>query len=274
MSVLDSAAAIRRATAAIGTEDGMGACLANVYKWFGSVQSIGPGSGHFGAAIDGWNYATQRSTNIASAPAGVPVYFGIDTPRTDGNAKAGDVGLSIGGGRGIFTDSPTGRPGVMTFGARAAQVRRNMLGWSGDFLGHDTTAGLAARNQTAPAVAVPTSGGESDMFMFEHKERGQALGGAGFFHPLNQEEAPWAGAISSVHIVCVNARHFDLIRAMCLNGDWAGIGTVQDGFKGLNDRATNVEGLIARGDGKDGGLRGQLALVLTKLAALTGKPGA
>lgn len=218
MTVLDSAAAIRSATHAIGTDDGMGACLANVYRWFGSVQSTGPGSGHFSAAINGWEYATQRNTNMASAPAGVPVYFGVDTPRTDRNADKGDVGLSIGGGRGIFTDSPTGRPGVMTFTARAAQVRRNMLGWTGDFLGHDTTAGQAAISQTAPAVAVPTSGGENDMILFEHAKRGQALGGAGYFHPLSPEEAPWAGAISSAHIVCINERHFDLIKTMCTSG--------------------------------------------------------
>lgn len=273
MTVLDSAAAVRRATAAIGTEDGAGACLANVYRWFGSVQSIGPGAGRFAAAINGWEYATQRNTNMASAPAGVPVYFGVDTPRTDRNADKGDVGLSIGGGRGIFTDSPSGRPGVMTFGARAAQVRRNMLGWSGDFLGHDTTAGQAATAQTAPAVAVPTSGGENDMILFEHAKRGQALGGAGFFHPLTQEESPWAGAISSAHIVCINERHFDLIKAMCTQGSTpVDRDEIAKAVWGFGVKAEN--GVQAAGNrlaGADLG-RNMAPTVLSKIvAALTGK---
>jgi hypothetical protein len=56
------------------------------------------------------------------------------------------------------------------------------------------------------------------MILFEHAKRGQALGGAGYFHPLTPEEAPWAGAISSTHIVCINERHFDLIKSMCTQG--------------------------------------------------------
>ncbi|MCM3521788.1 hypothetical protein [Curtobacterium sp. P97] len=71
----------------------------------------------------------------------------------------------------------------------------------------------------APAPTIePSLLGEHDMILFEHAKRGQALGGAGFFHPLTPEEAPWAGAISSTHIVCVNERHFDLIKAMCTQG--------------------------------------------------------
>lgn len=142
--LLDSAQATGRAHNAIGTDDGAGACLANTYEWFGgpSWSSVGPGAGKFGRAIDAWDYAAKRHPDIMGAPAGVPVYFGTDTPRTDANAKAGDVGLSLGNGFGIFTDSPSGRPGVMSFAARAAQVRRNMLGWTEDFLGHDTSAGV------------------------------------------------------------------------------------------------------------------------------------
>jgi hypothetical protein len=146
VSVLDSAAAVLRARAAIGRPDGAGMCLANNYAWWGSVQSIGPGAGHFARAIDGWNYATERHADMLTAPAGVPVYFGVSPTRHDKNAAAGDIGLSLGNGYGIFTDSPNGTPGVMSFRARAAQIARPMLGWTEDFLGHDTTAGVQYAN--------------------------------------------------------------------------------------------------------------------------------
>jgi hypothetical protein len=142
MAVLDSAAAVQRARAAMGKPDGAGMCLANNYAWWGSVQSIGPGAGHYARAIDGWNYATKRHADMLTAPAGVPVYFGVSPTRTDKNAGAGDIGLSLGNGYGIFTDSPNGTPGIMSFRARSLQIARPMLGWTEDFLGHDTTAGV------------------------------------------------------------------------------------------------------------------------------------
>lgn len=142
MSILDSAAAVLRARDAMGKPDGAGMCLANNYAWWGSVPSIGPGSGQFARAIDGWNFATKRHADIHTAPAGVPVWFGPSPTRTDKNAGAGDVGLSLGNGFGIFTDSPNGTPGIMSFDARGYQIGRPALGWTEDFLGHDTTAGV------------------------------------------------------------------------------------------------------------------------------------
>lgn len=155
--ILDSAAAIRSATAQIGGQDGAGQCLANVYRWFGSVQSIGPGHGDYGEAIKGWDYAPDKHPGDLNPPAGVPVFFDrVTAPRWPGdhNMQAGDIGLSIGGGRAIFTDSPTGNTGVMTLRARAAQIGRRYLGWTGSFLGHQTTAGNAFGKPTPPAVIV------------------------------------------------------------------------------------------------------------------------
>lgn len=155
--ILDSAAAVARATAQIGGPDGAGMCLANVYRWFGSVQSIGPGAGHYGVAIAGWDYAPDKHVGDYSPPAGVPVFFDRVTAARwpgDHNMQAGDIGLSIGGGRAIFTDSPTGNTGVMTLRARAAQIGRRYLGWTGSFLGHETTAGNAFGKPTPPAVIV------------------------------------------------------------------------------------------------------------------------
>lgn len=158
MSVLDSAAAVARATAQIGQPDGAGACLANVYKWFGSVPSIGPGSGQYDWAIKAWDFSDRRHPNDYAPPAGVAVLYGpVGAPRWAGdrNYPCGDIGLSIGGGLAIFTDSPTGNTGVMSIGARGAQIGRPYLGWVEDFLGHETSAGVAyATPGTTPTVVV------------------------------------------------------------------------------------------------------------------------
>lgn len=140
----------------MGKPDGAGACLANNWQWWGSVQSIGPGAGKYDTAIQGWNFATKRHADMMTAPAGVPVWFGVSPTRHDKNAAAGDVGLSLGNGYGIFTDSPNGTPGVMSFRARGLQIARPMLGWTEDFLGHETTAGVqyAASGVENPPVLI------------------------------------------------------------------------------------------------------------------------
>lgn len=142
--VLDSEAAIKRALAQVGKADGAGACLANVYKWFGSVQSVGRGAGDYDWAIKGWNYSDYRHEGDWNPPPGVPVYFGTKvTWRTDRNVPCGDVGLSIGGGRAIFTDGPSGNTEIMTLAARAKEIDRNYLGWTSDFLGHPVSGALS-----------------------------------------------------------------------------------------------------------------------------------
>lgn len=149
--VLDSEAAIRRALARVGKADGAGACLANVYQDFGGPawSSTGRGAGDFGRAIDGWNYADYKHAGDWNPPPGVPVYFGVDTPRTDHNASAGDVVMSLGGGRCVATDGPrTGNSEVMTLAARAQQVRRNYLGWSADFLGYPVSGAVSYIQQS------------------------------------------------------------------------------------------------------------------------------
>lgn len=152
--ILDSAAAIARGRAAMGRPDGAGMCLANNYAWWGSVQSIGPGAGQYDVALKGWTFAVKRHAGDWNPPAGVPVWFGVSPTRRDKNAAAGDVGLSLGNGYAIFTDSPNGTPGIMTLRARGAQIARPYLGWTEDFLGHDTQAGLQWAASRTPAVAV------------------------------------------------------------------------------------------------------------------------
>lgn len=142
--VLSSEAAIQRALAQVGHADGAGACLANVYKWFGSVQSVGRGAGDYDWAIKGWKYADYRHPGDWNPPPGVPVYFGDQvTWRTDKNVPAGDVVLSIGGGRVVATDGPSGNTEIMTISARRTEVDRNYLGWTADFLGHPVSGALS-----------------------------------------------------------------------------------------------------------------------------------
>lgn len=142
--VLSSEAAIKRALAQVGHADGAGACLANVYAWFGSVPSIGRGAGDYDWAIKGWKYADYRHAGDWNPPPGVPVYFGDQVSwRTDRNVPAGDVVLSIGGGRVVCTDGPSGNTEIMTISARRTEVDRNYLGWTADFLGHPVSGALS-----------------------------------------------------------------------------------------------------------------------------------
>ncbi len=163
--ILDSAAAIQRARDQVGKPDGSGACLANVYKWFGGPawSSTGPGAGQYNWAIKVWTFAQHKHPGDYYPPAGVPVLYGpVGSPRWRGDANypCGDIGLSIGGGFAVFTDSPTGNTGIMSISARASQIGRPYLGWTEDLMGYDTTAGQAARApQPAPTpvvVVVPT----------------------------------------------------------------------------------------------------------------------
>lgn len=153
--VVDSAASIERAKVHLGQAIyPQGRCLANVYLWMlNGRSSTGPGAGKFATAMDGWNYAERKHAGDLNAPAGVAVYFGPSPTRTDKNKNAGDVGLSIGGGLGIFTDANGARVGIMSFQARAIQTQRPYLGWTEDFLGYDTSAA----NGLVPPV-VTTSG--------------------------------------------------------------------------------------------------------------------
>lgn len=180
MVTLSAFAATRKALAAVGGSNVPGYCLAWVYSVFGSVQSIGPGAGHFSTALDGWNYAQLKHLNDYSPPAGVPVYFGVSPTRTDRNKRAGDVTVSLGGGRVAATDYPYGgRIGTLTIAQRAAQTQRPYLGWTGDFLGHliaythptgTITAGTGITTVLPTAALNPI--GDSDMFVLENTSRG------------------------------------------------------------------------------------------------------
>ena len=156
MATLSGAAAIAWMRAHRTNVPGM--CLNTCWQAYGSHNSIGPHAGQYPDAMSGWNYAQRRHVGDATPPPGVPVWFGVSPTRTDANARAGDVVISLGGGRVIGTDvGGAGRIGETTIAARAAAISRPFLGWTEDFLGYDidsaATAALDASKLT-PATPV------------------------------------------------------------------------------------------------------------------------
>ena len=134
MTDLDASAGAAHYAAQTTNVPGM--CLNEVWKAYGSHNSIGPHAGQYPTALSGWNYATQKHTD-ANPPYGAPVYFGISPTRTDKNKAAGDVCISLGGGLLRCSDGGgSGRMATMTIAARAKQIARPYLGWTSDFLGY------------------------------------------------------------------------------------------------------------------------------------------
>nr|WP_274635524.1 hypothetical protein [Microbacterium bovistercoris] len=79
-------------------------------------------------ALQAWNLSEGKHRGDRNPPPGVPVWFGRRT--SDGN-MAGDVVISLGGGRVVATDQPTwGKVGTTTIAGRQALIGREYLGWS------------------------------------------------------------------------------------------------------------------------------------------------
>lgn len=120
-----------------------GYCLLTVwlaYKAHGAYSAI-----TYPTAYSAWQ-ATRRRHSDRTPPAGVPVWFG---KRPD--SAAGDVVISLGGGRVIATDYPTwGRIGECTIDQRQAQINRPYLGWSEDFLGNTIAHSGAEQEDDMP----------------------------------------------------------------------------------------------------------------------------
>lgn len=139
MADIDALAGARRYAAQTTNVPGM--CLNEVWKAYGSHNSIGPHAGQYPTAYTGWLYATQRHTD-AFPPVGAPVFFGPSPTRTDRNKNAGDVCICIGydgAGNAIIRCSDgggAGRMASMTIGARGRQIARPYLGYTTDFLGY------------------------------------------------------------------------------------------------------------------------------------------
>lgn len=119
------------------------ACLYHTWEAYGFPNTVGKSPGRsFATAMDSYNYTTRRHAGDWNPPVGVPVWFGVSPSRTDINKYAGDVGISVGGGKAVFTDfADSGGVhntyvGVMTLQDRAREIDRPYLGWTEDFGGN------------------------------------------------------------------------------------------------------------------------------------------
>jgi hypothetical protein len=145
MGNLDGLAGVARMKSWSTYKTGM--CLEAVWKALGSVPSIGPHAGRYGAAINAWNYGTKNHPNdLAGAPAGAPGYL------TAGRNGFGHVFLFAGRGQIVSTDTPSGgRVGITTVEALCKAWGRTYLGYGLEFCGHDIVNTGATYGGTTPA---------------------------------------------------------------------------------------------------------------------------
>ncbi|WP_205829310.1 hypothetical protein [Microbacterium sp. B19(2022)] len=116
-----AAAAWLRAQGALAHD---GACLHYVWQAY-KAQGASTGR-HAGTALEAWNKTERRHPGDRNPPVGVPVWFGAKA-----GSAAGDVVISLGGGKVVATDYPRyGVVGVCTIAQRQAQIGRPYLGWS------------------------------------------------------------------------------------------------------------------------------------------------
>lgn len=79
-----------------------------------------------GTATEAWNLSQGKHPGDRNPPAGVPVFWG---PKA--GSAAGDVVISLGGGRVACTDYPNyGQVGIATIDQRERQIGRPYLGWA------------------------------------------------------------------------------------------------------------------------------------------------
>lgn len=79
-----------------------------------------------GTAYECWNKSLGKHPGDRNPPAGVPVFWG---PKA--GSSAGDVVISLGGGRVACTDYPNyGQVGIATIAERERQIGRPYLGWA------------------------------------------------------------------------------------------------------------------------------------------------
>lgn len=77
-------------------------------------------------AYDAWLKSSGKHEGDRNPPAGVPVFWG---PKS--GSSAGDVVISLGGGRVVATDYPVyGQVNITTIDARERQIGRPYLGWT------------------------------------------------------------------------------------------------------------------------------------------------
>lgn len=120
--IVDGVAAARTLLSYSGIRGGY--CLFYVWQ---AYKAHGASTGRSApTATEAWNRSDRRHPGDRNPPPGVPVFWG---PKSSSNA--GDVVISLGGGRVAATDWPRyGVTGVCTIDERERQIGRPYLGWA------------------------------------------------------------------------------------------------------------------------------------------------
>lgn len=106
-----------------------GMCLYYVWQAYKAEGAVANGT--YPTALAGWNGSPGKHEGDRNPPAGVPVWFGAKA-----GSSAGDVVISLGGGRVVATDFPRyGVVGITTIDERQRQIGRPYLGWTETILG-------------------------------------------------------------------------------------------------------------------------------------------
>lgn len=186
-------------------------------------------------AYVGWQNSDDKHPGDRNPPPGVPVWWG---PKA--SSSAGDVVISLGGGRVVATDWPhNGVIGITTIDARQRQIGRPYLGWTGDILGADIAYSTPAGGGSTPAPTTPkewdematraevksavlealASRPDAKIVSFSGEDRnGIYLAAPGHWHQFTAEE--WKqfsdhGLRSGIgDLIPVNARDFDVLKAI------------------------------------------------------------
>jgi len=174
VAVIDGLGMVARARAFVGRHIvPQGMCLNFVWQRAGGLASIGASVRRMGTAFQSWQATPEHDRHHGDwdAPIGSVIHYGPSPTRTDRNKNAGDIGISIGGGYGIFTDAAGqgARVGIMSLRARAAQIGRPYLGWASSLGGHTIRlATTATAGEIREAIANAPTAQEQEYPMSGH----------------------------------------------------------------------------------------------------------
>lgn len=116
-------------------------------------------------AYDAWRKSSGKHPGDRNPPAGVPVFWG---PKP--GSAAGDVVISLGGGRVVATDYPVyGQVNITTIAARERQIGRPYLGWTERIF--DVPISFKANSGGSSSVSQDTKNRQSWL----NKSRGEKL---------------------------------------------------------------------------------------------------
>lgn len=245
-----------------------GYCLYYVWLAYAAVgASTGRGAG---TALEGWKKSDGKHEGDRNPPAGVPVWFGAK-PSSD----AGDVVISLGGGRVACTDWPRyGVVGTCTIDERQAQIGRPYLGWTErifdqpiDYANAPAPAGggnatpipkewdeMATKQEIKDALNEVLAGSKpNDRFLISYASSGPrngiVLAGMGYWHPLSGEKWEHFNWLKSAQgrtlfqglevFTPINDRSWDILREICQN-DGVVEGDVVD-YARISELVTKVD---------------------------------